>query len=556
MAATMILLALAMPLAVASSDMADQTIMMGAAPSPTPATFRFSASLGNNMVLQSAPLQAVVWGVCPPGAKGIKVSFGGKDIAATVGTTLGQTTWMAKLPATPASFDPVNITATSGGVTATLFGVLFGDVWVCSGQSNMQMPIGSPTCWNASNEDCKCKTCKDAQCGYGCVKNAGVEIADMANYPHMRLLMDGGRGAKTPQLESRNSGWRTPNATGGGFSATCWFFGRDLYKSLTPPRPLGLIETNVGGTPDQHWSSPEALAKCKNIPGAPKWEWPSNFSDSVLWNAKVVPYLKTTILGAIWYQGEANAGQDGRQYNCSFQAMIEDWRLKWTQGTDGATSPTFPFGWAQLNSVGGATVFNGTKGVPASLSDKTDPLGQWTPQVAGYASLRNAQAHSLALPKTFQAVIVDTPCSSGSVHSPYKQPVGSRLARQALATQYEQPQPSPIATAVTAAAGKVTVTVGGLAGNSLEALATSSKFGFEALGADGLWHSTPVEAIGASTVTLSGSPAGAKAVRYLWRSTPCGPLTFGCPIYLKVKALGALTGEHDYLPLAPFVLAL
>lgn len=175
-----------------------------------------------------------------------------------------------------------------------------------------------------------------------------------------------------------------------------------------------------------------------------------------------------------------------------------------------------------------------------------------------YASLRNAQAHSLALPKTFQAVIVDTPCSSGSVHSPYKQPVGSRLARQALATQYEKPQPSPIATAVVAvAAGKITVTVGGLEqGSGLEALTTSSTFGFEALGADGLWHSTPVEAIAASTVTLSGSPAGAKAVRYLWRSTPCGPLTFGCPVYLKVTALGALTGQHDYLPLAPFVLAL
>jgi hypothetical protein len=101
-----------------------------------------------------------------------------------------------------------------------------------------------------------------------------------------------------------------------------------------------------------------------------------------------VPYLRTTILGAIWYQGEANAGADGRQYNCSFQArpdkgflsfrttmcarvghlhsnedgakihyarpsvqaMIEDWRLKWAEGTGGATSPTFPFGWAQLNS--------------------------------------------------------------------------------------------------------------------------------------------------------------------------------------------------------------
>ena len=85
-----------------------------------------------------------------------------------------------------------------------------------------------------------------------------------------------------------------------------WFFGRDLYKSLTPPRPLGLIETNVGGTPDQHWSSPEALTKCKNLPGAPKWQWPSNFTDSVLWNAKVVPYLKTTILGAIWYAAMAS----------------------------------------------------------------------------------------------------------------------------------------------------------------------------------------------------------------------------------------------------------
>ena len=75
----------------------------------------------------------------------------------------------------PASFDPVNITATSGAATVTLANVLFGDVWVCSGQSNMQMPIGTPTCWNATNEDCKCTSCKDAQCGYGCVKNAGAD---------------------------------------------------------------------------------------------------------------------------------------------------------------------------------------------------------------------------------------------------------------------------------------------------------------------------------------------------------------------------------------------
>ena len=94
-----------------------------------------------------------------------------------------------------------------------------------------------------------------------------------------------------------------------------------LHKALKPPRPVGLIETNVGGTPDQRWSSPDALAQCKNL-GKP-WEWPANFTDSVLWNGMVVPLLRTTIKGAVWMQGEANSRADGRQYNCSFPAMIE-----------------------------------------------------------------------------------------------------------------------------------------------------------------------------------------------------------------------------------------
>eukprot|EP01046_Picozoa_sp_COSAG06_P029650 COSAG06_NODE_2764_length_6322_cov_34.024104_4_plen_87_part_00 len=81
-----------------------------------------------------APLQAVIWGVCPPGTQlgDVKVSFGGKTLPATIGKDLGKTTWMVKLPPTPASFTPVNITASSGGVDLTLANVLFGDVWVCS----------------------------------------------------------------------------------------------------------------------------------------------------------------------------------------------------------------------------------------------------------------------------------------------------------------------------------------------------------------------------------------------------------------------------------------
>ena len=106
----------------------------------------------------------------------------------------------------------------------------------------MQMPIGTPNCWNASNEDCHCQKaqgCNDAQCGYGCVKNAGEEIADMANYPNMRLTQNSNRGSLVPLLESQNTGWLTPAKMGGSFSATCWFFARDLYKTLKPARPLG-----------------------------------------------------------------------------------------------------------------------------------------------------------------------------------------------------------------------------------------------------------------------------------------------------------------------------
>ncbi len=161
-------------------------------------------------------------------------------------------------------------------------------------QSNMQYPIGSPTCWNESNINC---TVHDAQCGYGCVNQSAAEITAMADYPLMRLSQNTNGGSKTPLAESGNTGWMAPAKMGGKFSATCWFFGRDVFKKLSPPRPLGLIETNVGGTPDQHWSSPEAIDKCK---GSEPWDWPANFTDSVLWNGKVVPLLRTTIKGAIW----------------------------------------------------------------------------------------------------------------------------------------------------------------------------------------------------------------------------------------------------------------
>ena len=103
-------------------------------PPKPPAAFRFSSAYSDDMVLQQAPAQAVVWGFAPAGSK-VTIGFGGKSIDAPVAPYMGESAFMAKLPATPSSMTAThNVTATSGGQTITLANVLFGDVWVCSGQ--------------------------------------------------------------------------------------------------------------------------------------------------------------------------------------------------------------------------------------------------------------------------------------------------------------------------------------------------------------------------------------------------------------------------------------
>jgi len=556
-------------------------------PPAPPAAFRFASSQGDNMVLQMAPAQATVWGFVGEGAA-VTVTFNGQSITAQASTWLNQSTWLAKLPATKGIItaqgggaQEFNITATSGGATITLANVVFGDVWVCSGQSNMAYPLGLPTCWNASNINCTAPPHDgyvDAQCTYGCVQNAGQEIKDMANYPNMRLYqnLDGDRGpehsggSKTPLAESSNTGWlMTDNQhiqKYGGFSAMCWFFGRDLYTSLSTAgktRPIGLIETNVGATTDQHWSSPDALDACKNLPGNPKWQWPSNFTDSWLWNGKVVPLLRNTIKGAVWMQGESNSNIDGRQYNCSFPAMISDWRSKWSEGTDGATNASFPFGWAQLNSFRTATKWVAGGSTPASKPDPTDPLGVWA---VGFPSIRLAESNTLSLPNTFQAVLLDTPVASGACHSPYKQAAGDRLARGALATAYGVAQTSPVVTSVKVSGNTAVITIGGVAGGGVATVMTRATLGFEALGTDNHWHTVAITSSGGASgdeVVVGGLPAGAKALRYLWTSAPCGQAygnlePYMCPIYVQVPLLQnpPLSGQFDFLPLGPFYVEL
>ena len=343
----------------------------------------------------------------------------------------------------------------------------------------------------------------------------------------------------------------------------------------------------MGGTPDQHWSSQDALDKCK---GDKPWQWDSNFTDSVLWNAMVVPLLRTVHSGVVWYQGENNAGNP-RRYNCSFPAMINDWRAKWANYTDGATDVDFPFGWAQLNSCGQADayenpLFNPKKhtscGIcaPACNASCLGTLHEWGDAVQGgnidngFPCLRHAQSNTLSLPRTFQAVIIDTPVASGSIHSPFKQPCGRRLARGGLAVAYGMPElnaVSPVVESVTLSGNRVLVTIGGL-GKPETGLGTlTATIGaevFEVLGncgnasAPACWQSTPIVSYNATTITLMNLPAKPTAVRFLWYIAPYGNTPAQAPVYvggLSPMPRGApLPSEFakEQLPLGPFILPL
>jgi len=193
------------------------------------------------------------------------------------------------------------------------------------------------------------------------------------------------------------------------FSATCWYYGRDLYDSLQVP--LGLMSTNWGGTPVQAWSSPQALAECsanwveeevsiseaKRGPGDP----------SQLWNAMIVPILPMKSRGAIWYQAEANVGQTAL-YACLFPAMISDWRKKW-----GYTAAEFPFFFVQLST--------------------------WFPSDMNLPAMRQAQAVATGLPYVGMATAADLGDSTSPynvIHPRDKQDVGKRLALAALGIAY------------------------------------------------------------------------------------------------------------------------
>jgi len=361
--------------------------------------FSISNTFGDHMVLQRGPQIAVVFGFADAGVV-VSTTFNGGTLKTT---TDSSGVWRQPLPATNAGgpYD-LSFSASDGG-SGSLKDVLFGDVFLAGGQSNMQFTMTL-------------------------INNASNEIATAANYPSIRVFTVGqGTSSNDPlqKLATIEQGWAVGStaSVGGpdwGYqTAVGWLFTRQIYNSIGKNVPIGLINNNWGGTSIQQWSSPEALKACGQT------------GSGNLWNAMIVPYTvgPMTVKGATWYQGESNVGQTD-YYACAFPAMISDWRAKFN-------NPSMWFGFVQIAG------YNYGAGPSA-------------------ADLRQAQLSALSLANVGYSTAFDVG-TWNDIHPKDKQTVATRLANAALQQIYGQniAWQAPIyASATQETAGtKVTVTV-------------------------------------------------------------------------------------------------
>lgn len=463
----------------------------------------------SHMVLQQQHVNPV-WGKADPGAK-LEITFSTlvKDVPVIEEQTVTagpDGAWKAALKAKRADGKVYTLRVTHGAESLYFDDILIGEVWVCSGQSNMQ--------W----------TVKDSS-------NADTEIA-AANHPNLRLFYVKRTTADTPQADCpTDHQWLacTPESVP-GFSAVAYFFGRDLHQALKVP--VGLIHTSWGGTPSESWTSAStAAAEPAFAPITERWnklvadyptakpaydaalaEWQAKKDKgeatdkekpaaplgpesphriSSLYNAMINPLLPYGIKGAIWYQGESNAGR-AFQYRTIFPAMIKDWRAAWGQGD-------FPFYFVQLANF---------------MDRKEEPVAD-----DSWAELREAQFMTLSLPNTGMASAIDIG-EAKDIHPKNKQEVGRRLALWALKKDYKQSGTVPSGPLYQSCKigkdGKVTLSFEYAKGLQFH----GDPVGFMIAGEDKKFVWANAEIKGGKVVVWSDAVPAPQSVRYGWQANP------------------------------------
>lgn len=462
--------------------------------------------IGDRMVLQRAQTNPI-WGWADEGEV-VTVSISGQRHTARAKAN-GR--WKVHLDPLPAGGPH---TLEIKGKNALQFkDVLIGEVWICSGQSNMQWGVNSS-------------------------KDPGLEKLS-ARYPQIRHITVPQVGTQEPQRDFEGEWQACSPETIGGFSAVGYFFGRQLHQTLQVP--IGLIDNAWGGSSAEAWVrrdllesdaryqplmerwkkteqtyDPEAVkadyqkrleqwekaaakakAEGKTIdrgrPRPPRNPLANQHRPANLYNGVLKPLIGYGIRGVIWYQGESNANR-AYQYRELFPLMIQNWRDEWNLGD-------FPFYWVQLAD------FRKVKPEPAD---------------SDWAELREAQTLTLdRLPNTGQAIIIDLG-EADDIHPKNKQDVAKRLARLALAQDYgfDIVHQSPRYTSMSRKGNKILLQFNQV-GGGLDTFDIRTPIGFTIAGEDRQFFHASAKIIGNDQIEVwSDSVNKPIAVRYAWADNP------------------------------------
>ncbi|WP_438482627.1 sialate O-acetylesterase [Oleiharenicola lentus] len=417
-----------------------------------------------------------IWGQAKPGER-ITVEFGHQR-KATLANEAGS--WRVSLDAMPANRTPQILTVRGENVL-TFTDVLVGEVWFCSGQSNMEKPFGPRK-------------------GQKPTDNSEPEVA-AANHPQLRIFQMPQSGK--PKGNASVMTWLacSPETLAkSGFSAAAYYFGRELLTTLD--MPVGLIHASFGGTRIEAWMPPGAFASSPELTGLEKNKyqaWVPGVQATELYQSMVAPLVPFALRGFLWYQGEANCmDADITLYAAKQRALIASWRSAWQL-------PPAPFYFALLAPFD----YSRWDSFPKKLTPEALPAF-WESQIA-----------TLDVKNTGLIVTTDLVANVHDIHPTNKRDVGLRFARLALAETYQaknvQAHSPAFKKLKTAADGKLRVQFEHAQG--LRSRDQAALTHFSIAGKDGIFH--PAAAIIVKNEVVVSSPLVRSPidVRFAWQET-------------------------------------